>query len=102
MTDNPCAEIINPFGIRDEQNPLGLGSEYTWEAGDTFMLIALKYRRPSQWLELLDLNKRTLQNNRYLMCTGDNIEVHHEWFPLPTYEYNTKFRGSHGTRIIEA
>lgn len=79
-------------------NPLRLTTEYTWEAGDTFMLVAHKYRRPGQWLELLDLNKALVSKNRYLMRAGDVIQVPEDWFPLPTPTYTTNFRGSHGIR----
>lgn len=79
-------------------NPLNLTTEYVWQDGDTFMLIAAKYRRTDQWLELLDLNKVLLYNNRYRMCTGDTIQVPPSWFPLPDFSFTTKFVGSSGYR----
>ena len=87
--------------MADPNNPLNLTTKYTWEPGDTMMLIALKYRRPGQWLELLDLNKRLLMNNQYQMHEGDIIDVPENWLPLPEpVGFTTKFKGSVGTRVV--
>lgn len=80
-------------------NPLNLGLDYTWQAGDTFATIALKYRRPKQYAELVDLNKVLLSKNNYLMRAGDVIKIPEDWFPLPSYEFGTKFKGSKGERV---
>ncbi len=81
-------------------NPLNLTTEYTWQAGDTMMLVALKYRRLDKWLELLDLNKGLLMDNRYMMRAGDVIQVPESWFPLPNFERDTtRFKGSHGYSV---
>lgn len=81
-------------------NPLNLTTEYTWQAGDTLMLIAYKYRRPGQWTELLDLNATQLSKQNYRFQVGDKIKVPEDWFPLPPPpSFSTKFTGSKGTRI---
>lgn len=84
--------------VADPNNPLNLTTKYVWQRGDTFMLIAHKYRRPGQWTELLDLNKREVQRNNYIMREGDEIQIPEDWFPLPVPAYTTKFRGTHGIR----
>ena len=86
---------------KDTYNPLNLTTRYKWLPGDTLMLIALKYRRPGQWLELLDLNKMVLMNNQYQMREGDVIDIPEDWFPLPEpVSFTTKFKGSSGTRVV--
>lgn len=81
-------------------NPLGLKDKYTWQHGDTFALIACKYRRPDQWLQLLDCNKKVLQNNQYIMKEGDQIDIPPEWFPLPPLpERYVKILGSYGHAV---
>lgn len=84
---------------RDPNNPLNLGLKYTWQAGDTMALIAPKYRRaaPNEYIELVDLNKMVLRNNRYLMREGDIIDIPPHWFPLRTLSRDvTNFKGSYG------
>lgn len=80
-------------------NPLNLTTEYIWQAGDTMMLVALKYRRPGQWLELLDLNTKLLLECRYMLKPGDVIKVPESWFPLPDWQFETKIKGSSGYRV---
>lgn len=82
-------------------NPLNLGTTYTWQPGDTLMLVAHKYRRPGQWTELMDLNKVLLSKVRYTLRAGDTIEIPETWFPLPLIEFGTKYKGSsiHGERV---
>lgn len=75
-----------------------LGKQYTWQAGDTFHTIACRYCRPHQYTELIDHNRVLLVKNSYLMRAGDVIEIPDSWFPIPTLEFTTKFRGSHGER----
>lgn len=73
-----------------------LGKEYIWRAGDTFMIIAHRYRRPGQFTELLDLNKSLLRKNRYRMVEGDIIQIPDHWFPLPQLVFGTRLSGSSG------
>lgn len=85
--------------VIDPTNPLRLTTRYEWQEGDTLALIALKYRRPNQWTELLDHNKVVIANQRYIMKPGDIIEIPESWFPLPTITYGTKFIGSSITGV---
>lgn len=101
MLSKMVLSAANEESIPMIDNPLNLGTEYIWQAGDTMMLVALKYRRPGQWTELLDLNKIMLMNNRYMLKAGDLIQVPADWFPLPNYSFDTKLKGSHGTRQVE-
>lgn len=88
--------------LADNNNPLNLGLEYTWQEGDCLATVALKYRQPREkYLELLQLNIEFIQKIRYLLRPGDKIKVPENWFPLPPIQeqYSIKLRGTHGYRV---
>jgi hypothetical protein len=81
-------------------NPLNLTTEYTWQAGDCFSTVAIKYRRQvKDYLHLLELNKDLVRKNNYIMRPGDVIKVPEDWFPLREVSFGTKIIGSKGIRI---
>lgn len=83
-------ETLNKETTSNDYSPVVLGKQYSWQKGDTLMLIATKYRRTSQWLELLELNKGKFKNWCHLPRVGDIIDIPEDWFPLPDYSFEVK------------
>ena len=77
-----------------------LTNKYLWQKGDTLTSIAIKYRRGSQWRELLDHNIILIRESNYLLREGDVIEIPDSWFPLPDYSFETEIKGSSGYRRV--
>ena len=72
---------------------------YVWEEGDTFALIACKYRRTErEYIEVLDLNKALVRRNNWIMRPGDIIEIPDSWFPLQEPDFNVVVVGTWGRR----
>lgn len=76
---------------------------YVWEHGDTFALVAIKYRRTQrEYIEVLDLNKALVRRNNWIMRPGDVIEIPDSWFPLREPDFNVVVVGTWGRRDTNA
>lgn len=70
--------------MADHENPLNLGLEYIWKAGDTPAWVALMYRQhEDKYEELYKLNRGLWDRNRFGFNVGDVIKIPEHWFPLP-------------------